>query len=83
MAEEEEEDYSSISSVEEEEDYFEHVKNGGDSVSLAEKSIGDEGAKQIAKALMDPTTKVRSLDLTNNNIQLSGALAIAKALKTN
>jgi len=39
----------------EEEDYFyEVVKNGGLEVNLNYRYFGDEGAKQIARALMEP-----------------------------
>jgi len=40
---------------------FEQVKNGGHIVDLAGKQLGDQGAKQLAKALMDPTTTVQEL----------------------
>ena len=63
--------------------YYEKVKNSGKLVFLNDQ-VGDEEAKQIAKALMDdPNTKVEILWLANNSIKDEGAAALAEALKSN
>jgi len=60
-----------------------HCQEWGDSVHLAGRYLRDEDIKQIAKALMEPTTKVQNITLDNSFIQFSGAITIAKALETN
>ena len=64
-------------------EYYEQVKNGGHEVELNELGLGDEEARQIAPALMDPTTLVLFLDLIGNGIGDEGATAIANALEFN
>ena len=63
--------------------YYQNVKIGGLVASLDNKQVGDEGAKQICLALMDPTTKVQTLWLRNNKIGAEGARFIAFSLKRN
>ena len=41
-------------------------------------NLGDKGAVQIAKALMNPYTKVQTLGLRNNKISYDGAKALAE-----
>jgi hypothetical protein len=38
-------------------DYCHEDKNGGHEADLRDNDLGDEDAKQIATALMDPSTK--------------------------
>jgi Ran GTPase-activating protein (RanGAP) involved in mRNA processing and transport len=61
-------------------DYYEEVKNGGPMVYFDDRQIGDEGATQVANALMDPNTEVQVLYLLSNNIGDVGATAIGEAL---
>jgi len=63
--------------------HYKVVRYGGLKVDLSGRRISDDEAKYIASALMDPNTKVKTLDLTWNNIGRDGATAIAEALKSN
>ena len=63
--------------------WYEQVKNGGLEVDLGDKCLGDEESKQVAQALMDPNTRAQHLRLSNNNIGVEGARALAEALKRN
>jgi len=61
------------------------VKNDGSEINFSVRYIiGEEGARNIAKALMDPMmkTKVRILNLSYCQIGRPGITAIAKALDT-
>ena len=63
------------------ENYFEKVQKGGREVKFFCETLGNEGAKQIAMALMDPDTKVQSLVIHSCGIGGESATVIAKALK--
>ena len=63
--------------------HYKDVRYGGFKVDLSGRRIGDREAEYIARALMDPNTKVKTLDLTWNSIGVDGATAIAEALKSN
>ena len=62
---------------------YNEVKNGGTKIAFPWREIGNEDAKQIAKALIEPHTIVQTLDLTSKGIGVEGTRAIAEALKTN
>ena len=72
-------------------DWYDCVKNGGLEVRRDEGGVGDEDAKQIAKALMHPDTIVQELYLMGvrsddddcKHIGDEGATAIANALNHN
>ena len=64
-------------------DYYNQVLNSGRDFYIRGRELDDEGATQIAKALMDPTSKVENLLLLENNIGCEGATAIAKAVAMN
>ena len=51
---------------------FKKVQDGGEEVNLKKRRIGDAGAKEIARALMDPNTKCKRLDLRGNKIGVEG-----------
>ena len=63
------------------ENYFEKVQKGGREVKFFCETLGNEGAKQIAMALMDPDTKVQRLVMHSCGIGGESATVIAKALK--
>ena len=63
--------------------HYKEVRYGGLKVDLSGRRIGNKEAKYIARALMDPNTNVKTLDLTWNSIGVDGAMAIAEALKSN
>jgi Leucine Rich repeat len=60
--------------------YEEFKKKGGRYVTLGYKRLSYEDAKQIAKVLRDPETKVQNLCLDMSSIGDEGTTAIAKAL---
>ena len=64
-------------------DYYSKVKDGDLVVYLDNRNFGDDGARQVAQALMHPDTKAQRLWLQNNNIRNEGAKALAEALKVN
>jgi Ran GTPase-activating protein (RanGAP) involved in mRNA processing and transport len=59
---------------------YEQVRDGVE-VDLSSSHIGDDGTREIARALRDPTARVISLLLVNNGIGKDGAVAIAEALR--
>jgi hypothetical protein len=64
-------------------DCYDQVKNGGLEVNLSCRNLGDEDAEHIAKALMDPNTKVPVLYFRGNKMEKDNAMAFAEALKLN
>ena len=64
-------------------DSYEQVKNGCLEVHLHCRDLGDQEAQQIANALINPDTKVESLDVGCCNIGVVGVMALAKALLVN
>lgn len=68
-------------------DWFKKVRNGGETICFENvgrnNKLGEDGAKEVARALEDPQTKCKKLILEGNHIGPEGATAIATALKTN
>ena len=69
MADHDEHDWSDDSEAEpddsddEDEDYYQMVLDGGEVVNLRLRDMGVDGARQVARALREPTVVVRRLYL--------------------
>ena len=64
-------------------DHWHKVWKGEVDINLRYCNIGEDEAKEVARALMDPTTNVQSLNLFGTQIGTNGVTSIAKALKVN
>jgi len=64
-------------------DYFERVNNGSIRINIMDEELHDGGAKEIARALIHPNTRVKGLSLCCRAIQLYGIRALAQALEIN